>query len=77
MLVLQRSKDERVVIRLAGEEVVVVVVGVRDGKVRLGFDAPRRVSIYRGEVQQAIDRETAAVYAGLGAVTIGEEDESV
>lgn len=61
MLVLQRKKNERVIITLPdgsnGE--VVVVRFPHDGSVRLGFEFPNGVTIHRQEVQEAIDREQA------------------
>jgi carbon storage regulator len=54
MLVLTRHKDERVMI---GDNIVVTVVEIRGDKVRLGFDAPRDVSVHRQEVAEAISRE--------------------
>lgn len=54
MLVLSRYKRDTVIIN--NGEIVVVVVDVRDdGKVRLGFEAPKHIRINRGEVQQQIE----------------------
>lgn len=55
MLVLSRHKDEKVVI---GDGLIeIVVVEIRGDKVRLGFNAPKDISIHRSEVQESIDRE--------------------
>jgi carbon storage regulator len=54
MLVLTRSKDESIVI---GGNVVVTVVEVRGDKVRLGFEAPREISVNRLEIHEALERE--------------------
>jgi len=51
MLVLTRKKGERVMI---GDDVVVTVIDVRGDGVRIGFDAPRGVSIQRAEVVNAV-----------------------
>ncbi len=48
MLVLSRKKRERIWI---GESVVMTVVEVRNGQVRLSFEAPEGVSIDREEVR--------------------------
>ncbi len=53
MLVLTRKKNESIVI---GENIVMTVIEVRGDKVRLGFDAPKAVSIHRQEVYEAIKR---------------------
>ena len=54
MLVLSRHVNEEVVI---DDDVVVTVVEIRGDKVRLGFDAPKEVSVHRREVYEAIKRE--------------------
>ena len=54
MLVLSRCKDESIMV---GENVEVMIVGVRGNKVRLGITAPRFISIHRKEVYEAIQRE--------------------
>lgn len=51
MLVLTRKKGERVMI---GDDIVVTVIDVRGDGVRIGFDAPRGVSIQRAEVISAV-----------------------
>ena len=54
MLVLSRKKDEKIVI---GDNIEIMVVEIRGDKVRLGINAPREVSVHRGEVYDAIKRE--------------------
>jgi carbon storage regulator len=53
MLVLSRSKDQRIVI---GDNIVITVVEVRGDKVRLGIEAPKDVPVHRREVYEAIRR---------------------
>ena len=55
MLVLSRKVGERVVI---GDRITVTVLEVKGRQVRLGFEAPPDVQIWRGEL--AFDREPAA-----------------
>ena len=57
MLVLSRQRDQSVII---GEDTEVRVVDVRGDKVRLGFIAPRDVSVHRKEVYDQIRRENQA-----------------
>jgi cytosine deaminase len=57
MLVLSRQRDQSVMI---GEDVEVRVVDVRGDKVRLGFIAPRDVTVHRKEVYDEIRRENQA-----------------
>jgi carbon storage regulator len=54
MLVLTRRRNEAVLID--GGRIKVIVVEIRQDRVRLGFAAPDDVSIHREEVQKAIDR---------------------
>jgi carbon storage regulator len=57
MLVLSRKKDERIII---GDQITVMVIGIRGDKVRLGIDAPKEVTVHREEVYEAIRREQQA-----------------
>ncbi len=54
MLVLSRQRDERVFI---GDHIKVTIVDIRGDKVRLGFEAPRNISIHREEIYKAIKAE--------------------
>ena len=54
MLVLSRLLNESVRI---GDNITVVVVGISDGNVRLGIDAPKDVPVHRQEVYEAIQRD--------------------
>jgi carbon storage regulator len=60
MLIVTRKEGESVIIN---DNVEVVVVSVEGGKIRLGFNAPASVQIYRKEIfdkiQQA-NRDAAA-----------------
>ncbi len=47
MLVLSRKKDESIVI---GDNIIVTVVEIHGDRVRLGFVAPKEVTIHRREV---------------------------
>lgn len=51
MLVLQRRVDEAIHI---GDDVRIVVVGIRDGKVRLRVEAPRGIPVHRDEIYRLI-----------------------
>lgn len=52
MLVLTRFKDEGFWI---GNNVHVVLLGIRGDMVRIGIDAPREVAVLRDEVKAAIE----------------------
>jgi carbon storage regulator len=47
MLVLTRKLGEKIVI---GDNIVITVTDIDRGKIRLGIDAPREVSIVRSEL---------------------------
>jgi len=57
VLVLSRKVDERIIID--NGKIVVTVVDVRGNKVWLGFEADKKHTIHRDEVQELIDRERA------------------
>lgn len=50
MLVLERKKFERIMI---GTDITITVVAIHDGKVRIGVNAPRPVTVHREEVYDA------------------------
>jgi carbon storage regulator len=54
MLQLAVRLGQRVVIGEGPDQVVVTVVRTGRGKVRLGFEADRRVPIHREEIYEAI-----------------------
>lgn len=56
MLILSRHKNEQVII---GNDIVVTVVDIRGDKVRLGFDAPKEITVHRKEVYDAIKKENS------------------
>ena len=49
MLILTRRIEEKLVI---GENVTVTILGVKGNHVRIGFDAPRDITVIREEVLQ-------------------------
>ncbi len=54
MLILSRKKDESIVV---GDNIVIRVVDIEEGRVKLGISAPADVSIHRKEVYEAIRKE--------------------
>lgn len=56
MLVLSRRKNESIMV---GEEVQIIIVGIRGDTIRLGISAPKCISVHRKEVYEAIQREKA------------------
>mgnify|MGYP006375629567 FL=1 len=54
MLVLSRKKDEAIIIN---DDIKIIIVDIRGGKVRLGIEAPQSVTVHRKEVYEAIQQE--------------------
>jgi carbon storage regulator len=69
MLVLSRKVDEQIII---GEHIRVTVVSIRGNQVRLGFEAPHDVSIFRQELR--CEREDSGFHVGFP--TLGRKPES-
>ena len=51
MLVLTRHIDHKIII---GDDITISVLGIQGNHVRLGFSAPKHVSIHREEIYQRI-----------------------
>ena len=54
MLVLTRKKDEKI---MFGDDITITVIQICGNKVRLGIDAPKEISVHRGEVYEKIKKE--------------------
>ena len=54
MLVLNRRRGEKLVIRSPAGDITLVVLEVHGPQVRLGVEAPRSVPVHREEVWRAI-----------------------
>jgi len=58
MLVLTRFKNESIILTTPVGRVEIVLIDVgRDGKVRLGIEAPKSIEVHRAEIQMLIDKE--------------------
>jgi carbon storage regulator len=65
MLILTRRPGESVKI---GDDITVTVLGVRGNQLRLGFTAPRSVTVHREEVYERIRSERLAnISQAMGA----------
>lgn len=56
---LSRKRDESIIIN---GNIKVMVIEIREDKVRLGIEAPRDVSVHRQEIYEAIKREGSRVH---------------
>ncbi|MDR0944007.1 MAG: carbon storage regulator [Ruminococcus sp.] len=62
MLVITRKKDESILI---GDGIKITVVETKDGRVRIGVDAPKTVRIIRAEAAEATEFNIAATASRL------------
>lgn len=56
MLVLSRKLGEKILI---GDDIVITVVDIDQGKIRLGIDAPKGVKVDRQEIRIRKERQSA------------------
>jgi carbon storage regulator len=54
MLVLSRHKDESIMV---GDNVEIMIVGIRRNEIQLGISAPKSIPVYRKEIYGRIFRE--------------------
>ena len=54
LLVLSRRRDQTLVI---GDNVEVTVLEIKGGQVRLGINAPKAVTVHRGEIHAKVIEE--------------------
>ena len=57
MLVLSRKIDEVIHI---GDSITIHVLAISEGQVKIGIDAPRDMTILRGEIYLAVQRQNVA-----------------
>lgn len=56
MLILTRRVGETLMV---GDDVTVTILGVREGKVKVGIHAPRNIPVHRSEIYKRIKIERA------------------
>jgi len=57
MLVLSRKLNEKIII---GEDIEVTVIGIENGSVQLGINAPKNIEILREELLEEVKAENKA-----------------
>ena len=57
MLVLARRVNESIMI---GDEIEVVVIDIKGDQVKLGINAPKKVTVHRKEIYEEIKKENIA-----------------
>jgi carbon storage regulator len=60
VLVLSRRPEQSIVL---GDEITITVLGIDGDRVRLGIDAPRRISVLRQELYAQVKSANAAAAA--------------
>lgn len=65
MLVIARKAGQTVLI---GEEIEITVSSIRGDQVRLAIKAPRRISIFRKEAVEQVERGNAAAVAAAAGL---------
>ena len=61
MLILTRKVGERLMI---GDDISVIVLGVKGNQVRVGIDAPSHVAVHREEIYERIQSEQQRPVSG-------------
>ena len=56
MLIHSRKIEEEIKI---GDTITIKVLGIHEGQVRIGIDAPKDLKIFRSEIYQLIQKENA------------------
>ena len=54
MLILSRKIEESIVI---GDSITVKILGIHEGQVKIGIEAPKDIKVYRSEVYDQILKE--------------------
>lgn len=54
MLILTRKKDESLILN---ENIELKILDIKDGKIKIGINAPKDVSVYRKELYDSIQNE--------------------
>ena len=57
MLVLARRLNESIMI---GDDIEIVVIDIKGDQVKLGINAPRKITVHRKEIYQEIKQENIA-----------------
>lgn len=57
MLVLTRKVNENIII---GDNTEIMIVEIKGDQVKIGINAPKEISVYRGEIYQEIQNENIA-----------------
>lgn len=71
MLVLTRKKNESIML---GNDVRIIILEVNDNGVKIGIEAPKEVTILRGELYQAVKEENVMAITAARGIVPGLKD---
>jgi carbon storage regulator len=54
MLILSRKIEEAIII---GDSITIKILGIHDGQVKIGIEAPKEIKVYRSELYDLIQKE--------------------
>ena len=54
MLILSRKIEESIII---GDSITIKILGIQEGQVKIGIDAPKEIKVYRSELYEQIQNE--------------------
>ena len=54
MLILSRKIEESIIV---GDSITIKILGIHEGQVKIGIEAPKDVKVYRSEVYEQIQKE--------------------
>ena len=53
MLILSRKTEESIVI---GDSITIKILGIQEGQVKIGIEAPKHIKVYRTELYEQIQK---------------------
>ncbi|MCL1986911.1 MAG: carbon storage regulator CsrA [Firmicutes bacterium] len=73
MLALTRRKGESVIL---GNDIEVVVLNIQGDQVKLGFEAPKNITIHRKEIYDQIQAENLIASSAISIATLQQLKDS-
>jgi carbon storage regulator len=54
MLILSRKIEESIIV---GDTITIKILGIHEGQVKIGIEAPKEIKVFRSEVYEQIQKE--------------------